>query len=162
MPHVYLEIETVCVKMWNCIEELCLWGGTVHLLHQNYIICSLSTEDLSPTKPSSFSLQEDEGTQENRATCRCSTHRIISTRLKPTNSSMLPADVAGEEITSSKVVEKDLYSHIALKHVPESNATSRQQWIDLQKFSTLISCYVTLCNKNVRGSNRSHRMPATH
>lgn len=96
------------------------------------------------------------------STHRGSACRTTFPRLNPTNSFVLPADVAGEEITSPKMAEKGLHSHTALKHVPESNVTSKQQWIDLQKFSTLISCHVNLCSRNVSGSNRPSRMPSRH
>lgn len=151
MPHAYLKIETVYVKMWNCTEEPCLWGGTVQLLHQNDITWSLCTEDLLPTNPGSFSLQEGEGTQENRG----STHSTTSHRLNPTNSSVLPA---GVEITPQRWLKRSAQSH-CLKACP---SLMPHPGIDLQEFSTLISCHVNLCNRNVRGSNRSHRMPTSH
>lgn len=146
--------------MWNCRAKPYLPGGTVMLSHQNGIICSLyrrfvthQPQSLLPTgrwkhtgKPGGVQRQylEDNSSQTN-----------------PTRSSALPAHVDEWAITCPKTAEKDLHSHTALKHLPESNATSRQQWIDLSKSSTLISCLVNLCNRGGSSSYTETRMPTS-
>lgn len=127
-------------------------------LHQNGITYSLYI-DLLPTNHGSLSLQEDEGKQGNMQRQYLQDN---SSQTNPTRSSALPADVDEQAITSPKTAEKDVHSHTALKHVPESNATSKQQWINLQKFSTPISCLANLCNRDVSGSQRQSRMPTSH
>lgn len=150
----------VYVKMGNCTEEPCLWGGTVQLLHQNYIICSLYTEDCYPPTPVPSPYRKMKARRKTGQDTEAALAGL-SPRLNPTNCPVLPADAAGEEITSTKIAEKALQSH-CLQACPESNVTSKQQWIDLQKFSTLISCHVNLRNRNMSSCNRSSRMPTNH
>lgn len=127
MLHVYVVTETAHVNMYNYVTKPHLSGGTVTLLYNNHIICSLYMEDLLPTKHSSFSLQEDERNQENiqRQDLQGNSSQTNSTRC-----SALPPDVDEQAITSPKTVGKDVHSPTVLKHVPKSNATSKQQWIN--------------------------------
>lgn len=131
MLHIYLGLKTAHVKMSNCIAKPHLPGGTVMLRYQNGIICSLCIEDLLPTNHGSFSLKENEGPQENRATCRGQDLQDNSSQSNPTRSAVLPADVGEQAITPPKTVEKNLHSHTALKHAPGFNATSKEQQVHL-------------------------------